>query len=59
MDKEQIKKLEKLGIDCSQNSVDIFHNLLELCIWLYEEVEIKEEDRMRSEIFRLSRKPTN
>lgn len=59
MDKEQIKKLERLGIDTSQNSIDIFHNLLELCIWLYEEVEIKEEDRMRIEINRLSRKPTN
>lgn len=59
MDKEQIQKLNKLGIDTNQSSIDIFSNLLELCIWLYEEVEIREEDRMRIEINRLSRKPTN
>lgn len=59
MDKEQIKKLERLGIDSSQCSIDIFENLLEVAIFLYDELEIREEDRMRVEINRLSKKPTN
>lgn len=59
MDKEQIKKLERLGIDTSQNTIDIFHNLLEVAIYFLDELEIKEEDRMRIEINRLSKKPTN
>ena len=59
MDAKQLWQLEKLGIDCSQNSIDIFSNLLELCIYLYEELEVKEEDRFKEQIYRLSRKATN
>lgn len=59
MDREQIKKLERLGIDTSQCSLDVFDNLLELCVWLYEELEVKEEDKFRYEIYRLTKKPTN
>lgn len=59
MDKEQIKKLERLGIDSSQCSIDVFDNLLDLCGFLYDELEIKEEDRFKLELYRLSRKATN
>lgn len=59
MDKEQLQKLEKLGIDSTQCSIDIFSNLLEVATFLYDELSILEEDRMRIEINRLSRKPTN
>lgn len=59
MDKTQIYKLERLGIDTSQCSIDIFANLLDLCEFLYDEASIKEEDRMKFDIYRLSRNPTN
>lgn len=59
MDKQQIEKLEKLGIDCSQSSIDIFCNLLDLCVFFSEELEVREEDRMRHQIYLLSKNPTN
>lgn len=58
MDKEQIKKLKDLGIDTTQCSVDIFDNLLELAVWLAEEVEQSELERFQKEINRVL-KPTN
>jgi|GEM_PF-5489104 len=59
MDSEQIRKLKHLGIDVNQCSLDIFDNLLELCTYLFEELEIKEEDRFKYELFRLTKNPTN
>jgi len=59
MDSEQIRKLKHLGIDTNQCSLDIFDNLLELCTYLFEELEIKEEDRFKYELFRLTKSPTN
>jgi len=59
MDKEQIQKLNKLGIDTTQNSIDIFCNLLDLCVFFSEELEVREEDRMRHQIYLLSKNPTN
>lgn len=59
MDAKQLWQLEKLGISTDQSSIDIFSNLLELCTYLYEELEVKEEDRFKEQIYRLSRKATN
>ena len=59
MDESQIIKLKHLGIDTNQTTIDIFDNLLELAIFMYEELEIKEEDRMRIEINRVTKKPSN
>ncbi len=59
MDNEQIRKLKHLGIDTNQCSLDIFDNLLELCTYLFEELEIKEEDRFKIDLYRLTKKATN
>ena len=59
MDKTQIYRLNKLGINTDKCTIDIFEDLLNIAEHLYEELEIREEDRMRIEINRLSRKPTN
>jgi len=59
MDKTQIYRLNKLGINTDKCTIDIFEDLLNIAEHLYEELEIREEDRMRIEINRLSRNPTN
>jgi hypothetical protein len=58
MDKQQIQKLKKLGISTDKNTIDIFEDLINVAIYLYEELEIKEEDRFKVELFRL-KKPSN
>lgn len=58
MDKEQLQKLEKLGINTNQTTIDIFANLLDLCEFLYDEAGIREEDRFKIELHRL-KKPSN
>lgn len=58
MDKTQIYKLECLGIDTSQTTIDIFSNLLDLAEFLYDELSIQEEDRFKIQLYRL-RQPTN
>lgn len=55
MDKQQIEKLETLGIDCSQTTIDIFDNLLELAVHLNELLEMSEEERFAAELDRLKR----
>jgi hypothetical protein len=58
MDKQQILRLKRLGIDTDKNTIDIFEDLINVAIYLYEELEIKEEDRFKVELFRL-KKPSN
>jgi hypothetical protein len=59
MDKQQILRLKLLGIETNQVSLHIFDDLLKLAEELYEELSIKEEDRMRHQIYLLSKQPTN
>jgi hypothetical protein len=59
MDKHQEQQLIKLGINVEQSTIDIFANVLDLAEFLFDELEIKEEDRMRIEINRLSKRATN
>jgi hypothetical protein len=59
MTKQQILRLQLLGINTNQISLHIFDDLLKLAEELYEEVEIKKEDEFRRDIYRLSRKATN
>jgi len=58
MDKTQIYRLQKLGINTDNCTIDIFEDLLNIAEHLYEELEIREEDRFKLELFRL-KKPTN
>jgi hypothetical protein len=58
MDSQQILRLKRLGIDTDKNTIDIFEDLINVAIYLYEELEIKEEDRFKVELFRL-KKPSN
>jgi hypothetical protein len=58
MDKQQIQKLKKLGINTDNTTIEIFQDLINVAIYLYEELEIKEEDRFKVELFRL-KKPSN
>lgn len=58
MDAKQLWQLEKLGVNLEQSTIDIFANVLDLAEYLYDELSIKEEDRLRIELYRL-RKPTN
>lgn len=53
MDTRQIRVLDKLGIDPSQNLDVIFENLLNLAEFLYDETEKSEEQRFQQEIRRL------
>ncbi len=59
MTKQQLLRLQLLGINTNQVSLHIFDDLLKLAEELYEEVSIKREDEFRRDIYRLSRKPTN
>jgi hypothetical protein len=59
MDKQQILRLQLLGINTNQVSLHIFDDLLKLAEELYEELSIKEEDEFRRDVYRLSRKATN
>lgn len=59
MDSQQIQKLKKLGINTDRNTIDIFEDLINVAIYLYDELEIKEEYRLRIEINRVTKKSTN
>lgn len=58
MDKQQILRLNLLGVNTNQTTIDIFEELLRIAEHLYEELSIVEEDRMRVNLYRL-RQPTN
>lgn len=58
MDKEQIKKLERLGINTNQPTIDIFDNLLNVAEHLYNLLEADEEERFKKELERI-KKPSN
>lgn len=58
MDAKQLWQLEKLGVNLEQSTIDIFANVLDLAEYLYDELSIQEEDRLRIELNRL-KKPTN
>ena len=58
MDKQQIYRLQKLGINTDNCTIDIFEDLLNIAEHLFEELEIREEDRFKTELYRL-KNPTN
>jgi hypothetical protein len=58
MDKQQIQKLKRLGINTDKNTIEIFEDLINVATHLFEELEVREEDRFKAELFR-HRKPTN
>jgi hypothetical protein len=59
MDKKIIARLEKLGINTQNTTVEIFEDLLNIAEHLSDELEVTEEMRFKIELERLSRRPTN
>lgn len=58
MDKQQIQKLKRLGIDTDNTTIEIFEDLINVAIHLFEELEMTEEDRFKIELYR-HKNPTN
>ena len=58
MDSKLIARLKKLGINVENTTIEIFEDLLNIAEHLWEELEVKEEQRFKEELARL-KKPTN
>lgn len=58
MDKQQIQKLKRLGINTDKTTIEIFQDLINVASHLFDELEVREEDRFKLELYR-HKKPTN
>lgn len=58
MDKQQIQKLKRLGIETDNTTIEIFEDLINVATHLFEELEMREEDKFKLELYR-HKKPSN
>lgn len=58
MDRSQLQKLEKLGINTENTTIEIFEDLLNVAEYLNDLLELNEEERFRQELERI-KKNTN
>lgn len=59
MNSEDLFKLEQLGIPTDTTSMEMFDHLLKVAHHLFQELERKEEDRFREELYKLTKTASN
>lgn len=58
MDSQQILRLRRLGINTDNTTIEIFEDLINVATHLFEELEMREEDRFKLELYR-HKNPSN